>query len=292
MALMACGLLGFTLHTFMSMVENNPGPIPERIIQGKFPRIPKNLTAGTYRLRVKTHVMKQAVLGTISSTEEGVGSSFAVDLSSYGLPEKKYVITAAHCVVIAGSNPADEIKLEVRTSMTKRWVKCKVLIVDKDRDAALLMTEEELPVAFEMDTEAMVGSPVVVGGCPAGTTPSATMGFLTSKDPELGGHVKCTVWQVSVPFFYGNSGGPVIDAESNKVIGILVAGLSDSRGGLIPGVAICIPSIELKHVVSAYIEMKSVPPTQQKAYEPPTAQPLPPPTKVPEPKAEVIPEPH
>lgn len=295
MALMACGLLAFTLHTFMSMIGSHPrlDAPPERVIQGKFPQIPKSLTVGTYRLKVKTRVVEQTLLGAISSTKEGVGSSFAIDLTAYGLKEKKYIITAAHCVIIAGTTPAESIEVEIRTPLAKRWIKCKPAVIDKDRDAALLVVEEELPVSFEIDTEAVVGAAVVVGGCPAGTTPSATLGFLTSKDPELGGNLKCQVWQVSVPFFYGNSGGPVIDAESSKVIGILVAGLGDGHGGLIPGVAICVPSVELKRLVSYYMELRAlalqpVPVPAPIAPVIPAPAPNPP---APQPKAEIVPIP-
>lgn len=215
---------------------------------GSYPRIPKFLTTGTYRVRCKSCV---TTFGVVQGSQDWTGSAFGIDLSEYGLPEKRYLVTAAHVALQQGGKPSDIFEIQIRTDTVKEWVRCKLLVADKDRDLAVLEAEKDLPVIFKLADDEDVGAPVIVAGCPVGTTPSAAMGFLTSKDPEIRDQqVKCAVWQASAPFYSGNSGGPVLDAETHKVVAVLVAGLRTADGGgMVPNLALCIPCTEIRKLL-------------------------------------------
>jgi len=218
-----------------------------------YPMIPKFITTGTYRVRGSTI---SRTFGVVQGTQDWSGTAFGLDMSEYGLPEKRYLITAAHVALGPAGKPPDNIEIQIRTDTIKEWVKCKILVADKDRDIAVLQAEKDLPIVFKLAEDAEVGAPVIVSGCPVGTTPSAAMGFLTSKDPEIRDKgIKCEIWQASAPFYSGNSGGPVIDAESQKIVGVLIAGLKLAEGGMVPNLAICVPCIEVRKLLDASFKL-------------------------------------
>jgi S1-C subfamily serine protease len=205
---------------------------------------------GTYRVRCKA---SKTSYGIVHSTKESAGSAFGVSLAKWGIHEKKYLITAAH-VVLQDEKPAEIIEIQIRTDSVKKWVSCKPLIIDKDRDVALLEAFEEIPVAFEMGDEIEIGSSVILSGCPVGITPSANIGFLVSKDPEIRASAKGRIWQVDAPFFSGYSGGPVFSTETGKVVAIGVAGIG-TQSGAIQNVAFCVPHDEIKKVLDAHLKL-------------------------------------
>jgi S1-C subfamily serine protease len=220
---------------------------------GLFPIIPKILTTATYRVKIQS---LQTNYGIVRGTTEGSGSSFGIDLSDYGLIDKRFLITAAHVVLQQnGMKPVDGVEIQIRTETVKKWIKCKILVIDKDRDVAVLEASEDLPAVLKLGQDIEVGSPIFVSGCPAGTTPTTVAGWLTSKDPEfLLAPIKCKLWQASAPFWMGNSGGPVSDAVTNKVVGMLIAGIS-TKEGMIPHLAIVIPLEEIKTVLDQHFKI-------------------------------------
>jgi S1-C subfamily serine protease len=68
-------------------------------------------------------------------------------------------------------------------------------------------------------------------------TSSFTRGTLSSIIP---GPVKdqnmVTAFQLDVTATHGNSGGPVFNLETGKVLGVLQSGVSDSYGKILPGI--------------------------------------------------------
>jgi len=264
---MAMTILGLSIIIFVSNKQEKQQVIVKQteVImrqERRYPKIPQFMTTGTYRLRTATKVTSSSILGDIHRTQDAVGSSWGIDLSEYGLPEKRYLMTAAHCIMAhdpkSSGRIADTIEIQIRMERPdekgkmlpfKKWIKCKALIVDVDVDQALLMAEEEIPVIFKLGDRCDVGSPVIAVGCPIGTTPAAKMGTLVSVDPEVCTPVKCQIWQADVPFYFGNSGGPLFDAESEVVIGSLVAGLGAKEGQLVPNLALVIPCIEIRKML-------------------------------------------
>lgn len=249
--------------------------------QHLYPKIPVNLTVGTYRLHCKYSVK---TLGVVQATSDSCGSGWGINLTEYGMPEHRYLITAAH-VVLAGPDekfPVDSVEVQIRTDKIKKWVKCKPLVVDRDADTAVLEAEEDLPIIFNLADDEEIGAPVIIGGCPVGTTPSTQIGWLTSKDPEIPTKLRYPIWQAFAQFYKGNSGGPMIDADSQKVVGMLVAGLRLHEGEdqMVPGLAICIPCFVIRAVLDKNFRMPEEPaPLDERLKTPPAT----------EPKAEIVP---
>lgn len=273
-----------------------------KVEMARYPVLPKYLTVGTYRVRCQA---LQKTYAIVTATRDSSGTAWGVDLSEYGIKEKKYLMTAAH-VVLVEQRPVDKVEIQVRTEKVKKWLTCKIVAVDKDRDLALLEAPEEIPVVFKLGAEPEIGTPVVHSGCPVGTVPSAALGFLTSKDPEGPLALRCKIWQASVPFFSGSSGGPVFDAETGNVIAILVAGIS-SNGSMVPNLAFIIPVFEVRHFLDTLFKLPDEPVIQiiplpqvkpvpipvappQPAPKPPE-QKVPAPEAKPQPKAETVPVP-
>lgn len=299
---MALTILGLSIIVFVkNQREREPIVYNQtRIVQPdhRYPKIPLYLTTGCYRLRTATKVL----LGAVQQTKESSGSSWGIDLSEYGLPDKRYLMTAAHCILHdedgigpRNSRPVDMIEIQIRMERQdekgrlysyKKWVKCKVLIIDTDVDQALLETEEEVPVVFPLGKTAEVGSTVIGVGCPIGTTPAAKMGTLVSLDPEIDSQVKCQIWQADISFFFGNSGGPLLDAETEKVIGSLVAGLGKNQQ-LIPNLAIVIPCVEIRKMLDYNLRLPEM--SESVTADIPTPK-LPLPPKDPLPNPVIVPE--
>lgn len=227
----------------------------EIIRQTRYPNISPIFTTGTYRVRCTA---KSLTFGIVEQTQSSVGSAFGMDLTEWGFKGKKYLLTAAHVVLqkAAGTRavldrPVDKVEIQIRTDKIKRWVNCRIIFIDKDRDAALLEADEEIPVVFKLGEKAEIGSSIILAGCPVGTTPQAVFGIMTSMDPEIDIGVRCQVWQVSAPFYFGNSGGPVFDPETDLILGIVVAGVSSKTGDLIPHLALMIPCFEVRKMLNA-----------------------------------------
>ena len=258
---MAMLILGLSVIVVVQKDREKAPVIINRTERVDHLRLPINVTIGTYRLKTSTKVVNLTTLGAIqSTTEDAVGTAWGINLKEYGLNEKRYLITAAHCISRTKDKSADIVEIQIRTSKVKKWIKCKILIIDKDRDSALLEAEEDIPVVFKLgdDSEVEVGKPVIVVGCPIGTTPAAALGYLTSKDPEVPIPIRCSLWQASVPFYFGNSGGPIIDAVTQDVIGILVAGVG-TKDGLVPNLAIIIPCFEVRKMLDDNLKLPDEP---------------------------------
>jgi len=201
---------------------------------------PDSLVDGTVRLRTRTIDYDYTV-------KTGWGAAFAVDLSSYGLRSSRYLLTAAHLIQIVNGQimPRGDLDIEVGAGL---WAPCKVVAIDHARDLCLLESSVRLPVLSKLSNwndfqnVSQIGEGVVIVGCPRGVPPCVSRGVLTDKDPNVAG----VRWQAAAQFNHGNSGGPVYDAGSGKVIGVAVAGLSDGMGDMRPDTALFAPFMEVR----------------------------------------------
>lgn len=188
------------------------------------------LADSTVRVRVREEHQNEVITGH--------GSAFGVDLSAYGIKDRRHLLTAGHLVFENGRMVAGTILIEVPGRGDKTWVRCTVAALDKEHDLCLLQSEVDLPVISELaaaEDKLSVGSPVVVVGCPLGTSPRVSPGAVTSVSSHD------YLWRATAAFNHGNSGGPVFDAETNTVIGVAVAGVYGPNGDMDPMVALFAP---------------------------------------------------
>jgi S1-C subfamily serine protease len=153
----------------------------------------------------------------IACPDVGIGSGF--------LLETGIVVTNSHVVATCTENTLFGI------STANKQVKFSRVIKDTNRDLALLIPTENLPNGLKLtaaDNPAPPGTPVTTWGYPFaynGTSPLLSVGYVSgfraaAPDDGKGKAIKHII--VNGAFNHGNSGGPLLIAQHNQVIGIVV----------------------------------------------------------------------
>lgn len=141
-------------------------------------------------------------------TEDGIGSGFL-------FTKDGMVVTNAH--VVAGFTD-----VTVRNSEGEETAG-RVIGISDIEDIAVIQVDaykgqEPLPAEMEV-TE--VGSEVIALGSPNGFENSASIGYLTGVDRDISFDFEYEdIYQIDAQIAPGSSGGPLVDAETGKVIGI------------------------------------------------------------------------
>lgn len=137
------------------------------------------------------------------------------------------VITAAH--IIEGCRPEEVFLIN---SKGKKF-KIKRIVQNPDIDLALLTPESKLTgncLPISSDSQFIIGSQVVTWGYPGGYSsdiPLLSVGYLSGKDYiSTPSKKRIERWVVNGAFNCGNSGGPLIDVKSGKVIGVVSSKLA------------------------------------------------------------------
>lgn len=141
-------------------------------------------------------------------TDSGMGSGFLYS-------ESGMVVTNAH--VVAGHT---DVMLR---NVDGKEYPGKVIGISDVEDIALVHVEAfegEAPLATEME-ETAVGTEVIALGSPNGFENTASIGYLTGVDRDFSSDYQYEdIYQIDAQIAPGSSGGPLIDAESGRVIGI------------------------------------------------------------------------
>ena len=149
----------------------------------------------------------------IACPESGFGTGFLLD--------QGFMVTNAHVV-----STCTEQNLYGISAQNKR-VTFSRLIVDKDRDLALLVPTEKLTDGLKLATADTPepGTGVSTWGFPFGyngVSPLLSVGYVSGYRTVTtnGKDVKHIV--VNGAFNHGNSGGPLLVSHANQVIGVVV----------------------------------------------------------------------
>jgi len=165
--------------------------------------------AARYTVKIET-----TTLHPFLDDEEGVatGSGFLVN------KQKGWVLTNRHVVAEGPSN------VEVRFKETQ-YFKAEKIYLDPNLDLALVrVSQESIPdTAIEAPLgcyeEPSIGNAVVIFGHPSGLNFTGTRGIVSGTIYTSGNE-----WiQTDAPLNGGNSGGPLINIKSGKVIGVNAA---------------------------------------------------------------------
>ncbi|MFC1560805.1 S1C family serine protease, partial [Pseudomonadota bacterium] len=165
--------------------------------------------AARYTVKIET-----TTLHPFLEDEEGVatGSGFLVN------KEKGWVLTNRHVVAEGPAN------VEVRFKEEKYFAAQKIYL-DPNLDLALVrVSRESIPnTAIEAPLgcyeEASIGNAVVIFGHPSGLNFTGTRGIVSGTI-----YTYSNEWiQTDAPLNAGNSGGPLINIKSGKVIGVNAA---------------------------------------------------------------------
>lgn len=172
-------------------------------------------------------------------TKYNQGSAFLYD-------ETGSVITNAH--VVEGS-----LTPTIKTSDGNEY-RGTVIGYSNEIDVAVISVPElkgSVPFALEKETESDIGVEVIALGTPLGRENSATFGYLTGTNRtfHIPPHTFTNVYQISAPIEPGNSGGPLVSIDAEKIIGMNAAKNIDAEN-----IAYSIPLHQIVPLIDEWIE--------------------------------------
>ncbi|RCW71850.1 S1C family serine protease [Saliterribacillus persicus] len=175
---------------------------------------------------------------TSNSMTEKTGAGFLYN-------NKGDIVTNAHVL-----EDAEQIFVTLHNS---RSFPAAIVGIGKDHDVAVIRVPqlaEEQPISIENEIFADIGDEVIAIGSPTGIQNAVSIGLVvgTDRNFSINDYSYTDVYQISANITHGNSGGPLIDRESGKVIAINAAGISDSDVGF------SIPMPSVKKQIDTWIE--------------------------------------
>lgn len=189
---------------------------------------PQEITVTTFKIPIKWHeaTVRIKVNGRIC------GSGVAV--------HKRFIATAYH-VVDGNPEKIDRIDVEIHSIAHRATIDIHAVLVEKNEmnDSAILMTDDEIPNWVDMVENPTVNvlDTTVMFGAAAGGPIVTSVGFFSSFTSEDVGN---WLWLCSNSCYFGCSGGPIFDANTGQLIG-LVHAVYVGRYGLAPNATIFIP---------------------------------------------------
>jgi LysM repeat protein len=155
------------------------------------------------------------------ATITGHGTAFAVDLAAYGYAGKRYLLSAAHNILDERKQPYGNLKVEMDDGRRTYWSRARALAWDEDLDLCLVEASDDAPRLLTLaDRDPGIGSPVIMAGSPRGVPVKLFEGTLTRRFER--GTIRSSA---RIPFDHGDSGGPMVDPRTGKVVGVAVAGI-------------------------------------------------------------------
>lgn len=175
--------------------------------------------------------------------------------------EQGDIITNAH--VVAG---AQNVKVKTADARTLAG---KVIGIGTDMDIAVVRVSELVgtePLKLAQKDSADVGDNVLALGSPLGLQNTITTGIISGvgRDFTIDPYVYTNLYQISAPIAPGNSGGPLIHADTGEVLGINSAMASESNT-----IGFSIPVAEIQQTVQNWSKnpMKELPVTSASSEE-------------------------
>lgn len=163
-------------------------------------------------------------IDTMGGTKEA-GAAFAISQNK--------VLTCAHVIKRYNKNNYSPISTQVLNQQLRIQLyfggKIHEGIVEKidwAKDLALVKFNLNFDF-FEIDPIINVGDNVVAIGSPHGFENNSSFGRVGSKDRKIYNHAGAPYYfTIDAPIFSGNSGGPVVNEDNGKVIGMVTAVVS------------------------------------------------------------------
>ncbi|WLD93242.1 S1C family serine protease [Alkalihalobacillus sp. AL-G] len=236
---LAAGAGGFyALHDYFNgyhvEATSSLGKVVETTNQPK-PDEPKELKTIIYESQ-KSVVQ----LEVTTSTGESVGSGFLYN-------DKGDIVTNAH--VVKGAT-----EIIAKTADAQQY-EGYLIGMGETTDVAVVRFPElagKMPLPLENKTPAEVGDEVIALGSPIGLQNTVTTGIISGVNRQftIDNYTYLDVYQISAPIAKGNSGGPLIDQTTGKVLAINSAGTEEGSIGF---------SIPIRNVYEKIIEWSENP---------------------------------
>ncbi len=164
--------------------------------------------------------------------------------SGFIIASDGYIVTNYH--VIDG---AEEITVMIGQDTNANY-KAKIVGIDQRTDLALLKIDvnHDLPyLEFGDSDAAKVGNAVIAVGNPFGLGGTVTSGIISAKARDMSRDTFDDYLQTDAAINSGNSGGPLCDGITGKVLGVNSIIVSPSGGNV--GIGFAIPASLVKPVV-------------------------------------------
>lgn len=156
----------------------------------------------------------------IELTNGSIGSGFLYN-------DKGDIVTNAHVV--------EGVKKVNVTTYNERMYNGVVIGISKNIDVAVVRVEglqSTQPLKIQME-KAEIGDEVLALGSPLGLDNTVTNGIISGidRDLDLPPYHYENLYQISAPIAPGNSGGPLLDSKTGKVLGINSAASDEGNIG-------------------------------------------------------------
>lgn len=158
---------------------------------------------------------------------EGQNEDATITGSGFLFNSKGDIITNAHVI-------KDADVIYVRTSSARTYP-AAVVGIGENLDIAVVrvpqLAGQFLPIEIVDSSE--IGDEIIALGSPHGFQNTVTLGIISGSDRNfsIDGFDYSNVYQISAQITHGNSGGPLINRETGKVIGINSVGTEDGTIG-------------------------------------------------------------
>jgi S1-C subfamily serine protease len=177
----------------------------------------------------------------IITPEEIAGSGFIIS-------KERYICTCAHVVL----GRQGQLRVSIYGGGNYPHALAEIILIDQERDIAILRVPpppphiqvDFVPVELGDSDTVKEGQEVLFigfpfgGGTGGGFTASSTKGMIAAIRPKQIGDEIINHFQLDAMTMEGNSGAPLIDIESGKVIGIINARFDPLFNGNIPKIIV------------------------------------------------------
>ena len=163
--------------------------------------------------------------------QNGMGFADRVIGSGFFISKDGYIVTNHHVIadlVDKKSEGFSRLFIKLAEDSDTR-IPAKVIGYDPEIDLALIKTEVDAPLVFNLGSSADldVGDQIFAIGSPVGLERTLTKGVVSATDRKL--FTLGSVMQIDAAVNQGNSGGPCID-ESGNVQAVVFAGMLQFEG--------------------------------------------------------------
>lgn len=226
------------------------------------PSVTRAAELSTIVARVKPSIVAIGVHAPLQNPRfRFLGSGFIVD-------DGRRAVTAAHVIPAVAPEKQESIAIAVPSGERARILPARVAIVDKDSDLGVLAFDGPALPALALATleEIREGDEVLLMGFPIGSAlglfaaahqgiiaaitpmiiPAASSAGLRTQNLKVLRGKPIQLLQLDATAYPGNSGGPLIDTTTGRVVGVMSFGLTKgSRESAIQyptGISYAIPS--------------------------------------------------
>jgi S1-C subfamily serine protease len=236
-------------------LTNNPEELSETWklkVKGGFKTFPSLEAAQDYRRKMEekgifvSWIARTANNNKFNHVDDALTKTFMIETLNYETNVKEtgsafcvadgYFLTCAHVIKSYNKNTESDLVfskyegiVKVLITVDDKKVEAKVVDFDGAKDLALLKADIDAE-PFKFDASISIGESIFAVGSPHGFENNASFGHVSSTDKQIYFHEGAPTYMfVDLSIMPGNSGGPIINRNTGKVIGVVTAIISEGE---------------------------------------------------------------